>query len=142
MIGLEIEDSALARQVQQLATFEPAVRAEFSYAGERTGQDVKKDLQRGVGRVSGQLMNGISSAVRPQTGVEVDLIVGARAENRGYDYGGRLDQDGSLTWRSGKFKGRRTWGWFSYSGPRVASRLFKRNYQLALDKAVRKVLGQ
>ncbi len=140
MIGLDFEDSALARQVQALEGWEPAVKTEFSYAGERTGQDMKRDLQRGVGRVSGSLASGINSAVRPQGGVDVDLIVGSTAQNKGYDYGARLDQDGSMTWRSGRYAGRRTWGWFSYAAPRVAQRLFKRNYQLALDKAVRKLV--
>lgn len=140
MIGIEFDDSDLARQVQALAGFEPALRIEFAYAGERTGQNLKIDLQRGVGRVSGGLAAGINAAVRPQAGVEVDLIVGSTAENKGYDYGARMDRDGRMTWRSGRFAGRRTWGWFSYAGPRVAQRLFKRNYQLALDNAVRKVL--
>lgn len=141
MIGLQIDDSPLARIITAMAQFEPTVRAEFGYAGERTGADLKRDLRRGVGKVSGRLESGISSAVRPKTGVEIDLIMGAQAERNGYDYAGRLDNDGSLTWRSGKYSGRRTWGWFSYSGPRIASRFFKRNYQLALDKAVRRLMG-
>lgn len=142
MIGLQIDDSPLARTVTALAQFEPTVRAEFTYAGERTGADLKRDLKRGVGKVSGRLESGISAAVRPKTGVEIDLLMGAQAEQGGYDYAGRLDKDGSLTWRTGKYKGRRTWGWFSYVGPRVAARFFRRNYQLALDKAVRKLMGQ
>jgi len=140
MIGLEIEDSDLARQVTALAGFEPALRQEFAWAGERTGADMKRDMIGGVGKVSGRLAGGINSAVRPQAGVDVDLIMGSTAVNGGYDYGARLDKDGRMVWQSGRFSGRRTWGWFSYAAPRTAQRFFKRNYQLALDKAVRKAV--
>lgn len=140
MIGIEIEDSALARQLQALEGFEPALRQEFAYAGERTGQDMKRDMRGGVGNVSGRLAEGISGAVRPQAGVDVDLIMGSTAANKGYDYGARLDKDGRMVWQSGKYAGRRTWGWFGYAAPRAAQRFFKRNYQLALDKAVRKAV--
>lgn len=142
MIGLEIEDSALARQIRALEAFTPTLRREFSYAAERTGQDIKRDLRAGVGKVSGQLAEGITGAVRPVGDIEIDLVMGALAVNRGYDYGARLDKDGSLTWRSGRYVGRRTWGWFSYTGPRVAQRFFRRNYQLALDNAVRKLVAK
>ena len=93
-----------------------------------------------MGKVPGRLAGGINSAVRPQAGVDVDLIMGSTAVNGGYDYGARLDKDGRMVWQSGRFSGRRTWGWFSYAAPRTAQRFFKRNYQLALDKAVRKVM--
>ena len=96
MIGIEIEDSALARQLQALEGFEPALRQEFAYAGERTGQDMKRDMRGGVGKVSGRLADGISGAVRPQAGVDVDLIMGSTAANKGYDYGARLDKDGRM----------------------------------------------
>ena len=142
MIGLDIEASDLYRQLRQLEQFEPVLKHEFGYAGERTGQDLKRDLKRGVAQIAGALAEGINGAVRPQGGVDIDLIMGSTARNAGYDYGARLDKDGRLRWQSGKFAGQRTWGWWSYAGPRVAQRFFKRNYQLALDTAVRKLLGK
>ena len=141
MIEIEIEDGDLARQVKALEAFEPTLRREFGLAGERTAKNMQTDMRGGVGKVSGALATGITGTVHPLAGVEIDLVMGSTATARGYDYGARWDKDGRGVWRSGKFAGRRTWGWFSYAAPRTAQRLLKRNYQLALDKTVRAVLG-
>lgn len=140
MIDLQIDDSALARQITALEAFEPTVSEEFSKAGERTAKLVQRDLRRGVGRVTGDLATSIMGEIKPLAGVETDLVMGAHAAHAGYEYGARLDKDGRMTWRSGPFAGRRTFGWFSYVLLRLGPRMFKRAYQLALDKAVRKLV--
>lgn len=141
MISLDIlGSSALAKQIKALADADKIIGAEFNRAGALTVQSVVGDLRSGVGVISGELKFGISGDVKTLTAPEMEAAIKSSAQGEGgYDYAARLDKDGRMVWRRGKYRGRRTWGWFSYVTPRLIRKLSKKNYQAALDKAVSKM---
>lgn len=115
------------------------IAPEFQKAAEQTVRYLSRDLQRGVAQVSGDLRASIIGDVKQVTGANVDMDISDRVTHKGYDYAGRLDKDGSLRWRSGKFKGRRTFGWFSYSLRRNAPKAVKRYFKAAVETVVNKI---
>lgn len=141
MIGLDIGVSGLAEQIKKIADADKIVGVEFSRAAHLVGTDVVKDLQGGVSVLSGELKYGINSDVTMLNAPEVETLFKAVAMGaNGYDYAARLDKDGRLHWGRGRFAGRRTFGWFSYAGPRIARKIAKRRYQSALDDAVKNMV--
>jgi len=142
MIDIEIDDSALARQIQKLANADAIIGAEFKDAGFKTVNYLAKDLQGGVGSVSGNLRRSITAEVKTFSGgIEMESQIISRAQHGGYEYGVRLDKDGSMRWRSGKFKSYRTFGWWSKVLERIAPKAAKKFYQKALDVAVKKLVA-
>jgi hypothetical protein len=141
LIDIQIDDSPLARQIQKLEGAEQTIGAEFQGASRETVEFLTKDLRRGVGSVTGELQGSITGSVKSTMGVEMESLISAHASHGGYEYGARLDKDGSLRWRSGKFRSYRTFGWFTKVLERLAPKTARRFYQKALDRAVKKLAG-
>ena len=136
-----VGENKLAEQILKLENAEAVIGAEFQVAGKQTVDYLTKDLRRGVGKVTGDLQGSIVGAFNPMLGgIESENQITAGAEHGGYAYGARLDKDGSMRWRSGKFRSYRTFGWFTKVLERNAPKNARRYYQKALDRAVLKLV--
>jgi hypothetical protein len=140
MVGVEIDARDLEGQLRALAQTDQVLAAEFRVAGQATIAGVVKDLRSGLPSRSGELRGGLTGEVKQMAGLEMDAQITSGAMRAGYGYGAALDRSGYPRWVSGKYRGRRTRGWFSYAGPRVAQRLARRHYQRALDRGVQKLV--
>jgi len=141
MISIELDDSALAKQIRLLENADGIIGVEFKDAGFKTVNYLAKDLQGGISSVSGNLKRSITAEVKTFSGgIEMGSQIVSRAQHGGYEYGVRLDKDGSMRWRSGKFKSYRTFGWFTKVLERIAPKAARKFYQAALDRAVKKLV--
>lgn len=139
-ISADISSEGLDKAITAFKTLEDEyIEPEFRKAGEQTITYLVKDLKSGAGRESGDLRSAIGGEIRQITGAEVTMQVSDLVQHRGYDYAGRLDKDGSLHWRSGRFKGRVTFGWFTLSLKRNAPKALRRYYRQAVEKVVTKL---
>lgn len=139
MIKAEIDDAALTKAVEALQGTDVKLGGEFQIAGVQSTRFVSDDLRSGVASVSGDLRGSITGRVVSVVGANVESRVTANAVHRGYNYGARLDRDGRMVWQSGKYAGRRTWGWFSYVLPRVGRKAVKRYFLQAIERVVVKL---
>jgi len=139
-ISADVSSPQLDAAIKTLATLETEfIEPEFQKAADQTINYLVKDLRTGAGRDSGDLRTAISGEIRQLTGAEVTMAVSDLVQHRGYDYAGRLDKDGSLHWRSGRFAGRTTFGWFTLSLKRNAPKALRRYYKKAVEKAVERL---
>ena len=146
MISADIEGPDLDRAIAAMKTVEPSViEPEFRMAAQQTADYWEKDLKAGVAAAytTGDLRDAISGKVQQVVGAEVDMLISDLVQHNGYNYAGRLDKDGGLRWRTGKFRGRRTFGWFSYTlktkAPAVVRRYFKKAVEIVVEKLARKI---
>lgn len=139
MITADIEAEVLTQAIKAIYGTEVKLGGEFQIAGVQATRFVADDLRGGVGRVSGNLRDAISGRVQSVVGANVESKVTANAIHNGYNYAARLDKDGRMVWESGKYKGRRTWGWFSYVLPRVGKKAVKRYFTQAIERVVVKL---
>lgn len=139
MLDIDVTDSDLGNAINVInasdsTIFEPA----FKEAGGRISEGVVKDLRGGVASITGELRSSITGRLISVQGAQVDSQITGTVQGA-YDYGGRLDKDGSLTWRHGKYAGRRTFGWFSYQTRRKGGsveRISKRVLKAALTEII------
>ena len=146
MIAADIDTADLDRAIAALKTVEPEViEPEFRKAAQQTVEYWEKDLKTGVAfaYTTGDLRDAISGKVTQVAGADVDMLISDLVTHGGYAYAGRLDKDGGLRWRTGKFRGRRTFGWFSYTlktkGPGVVRRYFRKAVEVVVEKLARKI---
>lgn len=140
MIKADIDDAALTKAVEALNAVDAKLGGEFQIAGVQSTRFVADDLRAGVASVTGTLRGGITGRVISVVGANVESRVTASAVgSNGYDYAARWDKDGRGVWQSGKYKGRRTWGWFSYVLPRVGKKAVKRYFLQAVERVVVKL---
>ena len=144
MISADIQSPDLHRAIAAMKTVEPSViEPEFRKAAQQTVDYWEKDLKKGVAVVSSDLRDAISGKVWQVVGAEVDMRISDLVQHNGYNYAGRLDKDGGLRWRTGKFRGRRTFGWFTYTlqtkAPSVVRRYFKKAVEIVVEKLARKI---
>ena len=142
MITADIDDAVLTKAIEVINSTDAKLGGEFQIAGVQSTRFVTDDLRGGVASVTGALRGGINGRVTSVVGANVESRVTAVAiGSNGYNYAARWDKDGRGVWQSGKFKGRRTWGWFSYVLPRVGKRAVKRYFIQALERVVVKLAG-
>lgn len=142
MITADIDDAVLTKAIEVINSTDAKLGGEFQIAGVQSTRFVTDDLRGGVASVTGALRGGINGRVTSVVGANVESRVTAVAiGSNGYNYAARWDKDGRGVWQSGKFKGRRTWGWFSYVLPRVGKRAVKRYFVQALERVVVKLAG-
>ena len=125
MLDIDITDADLDNAIKVInvsdtAIFQPA----FKKAGSQIVEGVVRDLQGGVASISGELQSSITGKLMQVQGAEVDFQLTGSVMGR-YDYGGRLDKDGGMTWRGGRFAGRKTFGWFSYQTKKRNGSVYK-----------------
>lgn len=137
MIDASIGMKVIEQAVKTFRKSDELIGPEFVVAGKQTVDYVVKDLQRGVAQVTGNLKQNITGEVKNVVGVASENLF--KATTAPYDYAGRLDKDGSLRWRSGKYKGYRTFGWFTTVIPKLIRKDAKRFYTRALERATIKL---
>lgn len=140
MIDASVNLKVLDIAVKEFRQSDALIGDEFVVAGKQTIDYVVKDLQRGVGKVTGNLKQSITGEVKNVAGVASENLF--KATTAPYDYAGRLDKDGSLRWRSGKYKGYRTFGWFTLIIEKLIRKDAKRYYTKALERATRKLAAR
>jgi len=140
MIDASIGMKVIEQAVKTFRKSDELIGPEFVVAGKQTVDYVVKDLQRGVAQVTGNLKQNITGEVKNVVGVASENLF--KATTAPYDYAGRLDKDGSLRWRSGKYKGYRTFGWFTLIIPKLIRKDAKRFYTKALERATVKLAAR
>ena len=140
MIDASVSMKAIDLAVKTFRQSDELIGDEFVLAGKQTVNYVVKDLQRGVAQVTGNLKQNITGEVQNVAGVASENLF--KATTAPYDYAGRLDKDGSLRWRSGKYKGYRTFGWFTLIIPKLIRKDAKRFYTKALERATLKLAAR
>mgnify|MGYP001281204593 CR=1 FL=1 len=139
-ISGDIDSGKLDQAIKTLGALDREfIEPEFQKAADQTVNYLVKDLRSGVNRVSGDLRSAITGEVQRITGADVTMLVSDLVQHKGYDYAGRLDKDGSLHWRSGRFAGKVTFGWFSLTLKRNAPRALRRYYRQATEKVVERL---
>src|SRR5262245_20698032 len=129
MIGAELDTKALEKAIAAFQKSDALIDAEFKIAGEQANKAIVRDLQGGVANVTGTLKSGITGELKSVLGTEIDMQISTTATDAGgYNYGGFLNAHGKPTWRGGKFKGHRTWGWFSWVLEFKLGKRFVRRY--------------
>jgi len=136
MIKADIDDTDLDRAIQILNQTVGILEPEFKVAGDQTVKFLQKDLRGGVGSRTGELRAGIVGELKQVVGANVDMQFGANAVHGGYNYAARLDKDGRMRWRSGRFAGRKTFGWFSHILRRTAPKAARRYFRQAVERIV------
>lgn len=141
MLDVDITDKDLDNAIRVInasdnAIFQPA----FKRAGSRIVEGVVHDLRGGVASISGELQSSIIGKLMQVQGAEVDFQLTGSVMGR-YDYGGRLDKDGGMTWRSGRFAGRKTFGWFSYQTRKRSGSVYKISRR-ELRRAVAEIINE
>lgn len=140
MIDASVNMKVLDTAVATFKKSDELIAPEFIAAGKQTVDYVVKDLQRGVAQVTGNLKQNITGEVKNVMGVASENLF--TATTAPYDYAGRLDKDGSLRWRSGKYKSYRTFGWFTLIIPKLIRKDAKRYYTKALERATVKLAAR
>lgn len=134
MLDASIDDKALTRAIGVLKATDSILAPEFARAGQQTIDYVIKDLQRGVGEISGQLKQSIMGELKSVVGVQSESLF--RSATTPYDYAARLDHDGRMRWRSGKYRGYRTFGWWTSVIPKLIRNQAKKYYTKAVERGV------
>lgn len=134
MIDPSIDLKALTKAIGILKKSDAVLSPEFVKAGQQTVDYVVKDLKKGVGTVTGELQRNITGEVKNVIGVQSQSLFEAMTSP--YNYAGRLDKDGSLRWRSGKFKSYRTFGWWTSVIPKLVRNQAKKFYTKAVERGV------
>lgn len=141
-IAPEIDDAALDKAIAAFGRLDAnIITPEFRTAGEKVSTALIKDLRGGVASISGDLRSAITGEVKSVVGTDVDWLMSDAVQHRGYNYAARLNKDGSMRWRSGRFAGRRTFGWWSYTLKRVAPKITRREFRKAVINIINKLAG-
>ena len=144
MLSADIDQAALDKAIAAFKTLDNSIiEPEFQKAGDKTVKSLTGNLKGGVASRSGDLRQAISGEVRQVVGAEVEMRMSNSVEHDGYNYAGRLDKDGSLRWRAGRFKGYRTFGWFTYflntKGKGVMRRYFRRAVENVVTQLAKEI---
>lgn len=139
-VKVDIDEAKLERAIEAVRNAEgDFIGPEFQKAGQQTIDYFTRDLRSGVAQVTGDLRSAISGKVEQVVGAEVKFMMSDIVEHNGYKYAGRLDRDGKLSWRSGKYANSRTFGWFSYILEKKSPQILKRYFKKALENAVERI---
>lgn len=138
---LDLDTQAFDKAFKAVQKMDSLIAPEFEEAGELSVKAIIKDYRRGTGDVTGNLDSGIIGELTKVVGTEIDAKFQTTATKGGYNYGMRLDKDGSMSWRTGKFAGSRTFGWWSYIFERVSRKITKREFSKALQKGVARIVA-
>lgn len=121
MIAFDVDVSKLNETIARLSDADDIMREEFSAASELVRDDVVKEMKTTPASVSGRTVASIGGDIRPLTGPDVETRLKAGGFG-GFDYPAMLDQKGGRRqWRSGRFSGRRTHGWWTKIVPQIVA---------------------
>lgn len=133
---------AVDKAIAAIKASDGLIAPEFEVSGHDTIKAIVKDYRGGVASISGDLKAGIVGELTRVAGVNVDGAIMQTAEHGGYNYGARLDKDGRMRWKSGKFSGYRTFGWWLLVWNKLARKYSKREFSKGLNRAVNKIMGK
>lgn len=121
MITFDVSVRQLDESIRRLEAADEIISREFSLAARNVIGKVVPEMRQTPGRVSGAGAASVTGTLERVTGTEVSARFTAGATRGGVDYLALLDTyGGRRTWRSGRFAGRRTFGWWTNYIPVVA----------------------
>lgn len=121
MITFDVSIQQLDESIRRLSAADALIEREFGTAARNVVGKVVPEMRQTPARVSGATVASITGEVQSVTGSEITARFTAGARRGGVDYPALLDQKGGRrTWRSGRFAGRRTFGWWTNYIPKVA----------------------
>jgi hypothetical protein len=139
MLDIDINSKAADKALAVVVRADHILGPEFQKAGEASVKSIVNDYRRGVGSVTGDLKAGISGRLTSVVGTDIDAILSNTAAHGGYMYGHRLDRDGRLRWRSGRYRSYRTFGWWRSVWARVSRKYTQLHFRRAMKRAVVKI---